>query len=416
MDSSMQFHNSLNRLSQHSGYVVKEQDQLIVQNDFHHKKTTLKDVNLIVSFLFANKAYIKDTDISTINSISQRLIESSGDNKPLKNKIKLSFYTLMSNPNTSTQKLSKEETGKMPSAAAFETANSMYLKAASLESNDMNCVRSYYKLAADQGLASAQERYADISLSDKDPDIKTALQYYKLALDQGSTSAEKKYGILLKKCLSKTQDPQEIRNLLRLAANVGDGKAAEKCAQMSEKGLGGKKDLKEACECYKIAADTGSPSAQERYALFREAGIGSQQDFKTAFHYFKLAADKGLLESQERCGVLLETGKAGIQDPRKARVYYKQPAERGSALSQHRYGVLLINGKGGDKDVVLGREYLKSAADQGGYEAITDYIHLFMLDNKDNNENDNLITDYENMRSLKPEYKKISEKLNTFGL
>src|SRR5438094_227663 len=106
MNSNLQFHDGLKLLLDENSYILKSNNQLIVKKDDDSpiQKMSSEKISMIILFLLENKSYISEADIPTIESISQHLIKSVGNDDELKNRIDSSFSAILPSPNLNTLK------------------------------------------------------------------------------------------------------------------------------------------------------------------------------------------------------------------------------------------------------------------------------------------------------------------------
>ena len=98
----------------------------------------------------------------------------------------------------------------------------------------------WYRLAADQGYASAQFLLGTMYFNGQGvpQDYKEAVKWYRLAAEQGDSSAQFNLGFMYNNGQGVTQNYQEAAKLFRRAADQGDAKAQNFLGVMYQHGVG----------------------------------------------------------------------------------------------------------------------------------------------------------------------------------
>ncbi len=128
-----------------------------------------------------------------------------------------------------------------------------------------------------------------------------AVRLYKLAADQGDASAQLNLGLMYENDLTTAR-------LYELAAH-GNAKAQFILGLRYYKGrMGVAQDYQEAARLYKLAAEQGNASAQRSLALMYYKGEGVAQDDQEAARLYKLATDQGDASAQLNLGLMPKNG------------------------------------------------------------------------------------------------------------
>ena len=136
-------------------------------------------------------------------------------------------------------------------------------------------------------------------------DDREAAHRYKLAADQGEASAQYNLGVFYSTGRGGlAKDDREAARLYKLAADQGEAAAQNNLGYFYWAGRGGlAKDDREAARLYKLAADQGHAFAQTNLGFFYENGRGGlPKDDREAARLYKLAADQGDAAAQSISG------------------------------------------------------------------------------------------------------------------
>lgn len=253
-----------------------------------------------------------------------------------------------------------------------------------LAKNDLEAVR-LYKLAADQGQAGAQFNlgvFNEVGRGGLPKDDRAAARLYKLAADQGHVDAQLALGMLNAYNRGGLSDDREAVRLFRLAADKGQVGAQSMLGFFYEQGRGGlAKDDREAARLYKLAADKGQPGAQFNLGVFYAVGRGGlPKDDRESVRLYRLAADQGNANAQVALGASYMTGRGGLtKDEREAARLYGLAADQGNAEGQLNLGVLHSNGLGGMSDDREALRLFRAAAETGnaGAQAMIGYFYEY---------------------------------------
>ena len=234
----------------------------------------------------------------------------------------------------------------------------------------------WLKKLAEQGVAGAQNAYADTLCKDKK--LEEAVQWYEKAAKQGFAPAQTHlvqhyiYGAgvdtdyeVAKQWCEKAvdqeycvaqyfmaeyfiRDRKEQYKLYRKAAKQGYDEAQNAVGRFLEEGWGGvAKNEAEAIEWFRKAAEQGFSVAQYNLAVCLENGEGCREDKAEAVEWYRKAAEQGHPEAQNNLGYCLEHGVGCDENKSEAFKWYKKSAEQNIADAQNMTGRFLEEGWGG---------------------------------------------------------------------
>jgi TPR repeat protein len=212
----------------------------------------------------------------------------------------------------------------------------------SLTRDDREAAR-LYKLAADQGYASAQASlgvFYEQGRGGLPKNDREAARLYRLAADQGHATAQANLGLLYWQGRGGLpRDEIAAARLYKLAADQGSATGQVSLGFCYSQGRGGlPKDEREAARLYRLAADRGNARALNNLGFYYSGGRGGlRKDEREAARLYKLAADKGDAQAQMNLGIFYEQGRGGLpKDEREAARLYKLAADQGNASAQAR--------------------------------------------------------------------------------
>jgi TPR repeat protein len=200
-------------------------------------------------------------------------------------------------------------------------------------------------------------------------DYAEAMRWYRLAADQGNATAQNNIGWLYDNGWGLKQDYIEAMRWYRLAADQGNASAQNNIGWLYRNGCGVKQDYVEAMRWYRLAADQGNASAQNNIGSLYQNGSGVKQDYAEAMRWFRPAADRGNAFAQNNIGSLYQNGSGVKQDYVEAMRWYRLAADQGNATAQHNVGSLYANGQGVAKNPSEARSWMQKAADNASPEA-----------------------------------------------
>ena len=120
-----------------------------------------------------------------------------------------------------------------------------------------------------------------------------AVSYYKQAADQGYAPAQNQLGWCYEKGYGVQQNYTEAAKWYKKAADQGYALSQANLGWFYEEGNGVIQDYTSAAAWYRKAAERGNATAQNNLALLYEYGKGVEQDYDEAVKWFELAAAKG---------------------------------------------------------------------------------------------------------------------------
>jgi TPR repeat protein len=171
-------------------------------------------------------------------------------------------------------------------AIAQVVLGAMYITGRGVPEDRAEGIR-WYRKAADQGHANAQNVLGDIFRSEGDDFV--AQQWYRRAAEQGHAEAQfslgNSYGYPGEDSQLK-EDQDESIMWIRKAADQGHSDAQYTLALVLE----GKAKYSESAKWYRRAADRGHTDAQYKLGRMYETGSGVQRDVVRACKWFILAA------------------------------------------------------------------------------------------------------------------------------
>ena len=157
----------------------------------------------------------------------------------------------------------------------------------------------YYRLAADQGYAPAQNNFGNCCNSGHGvkQDFAMAVKYFHMAAAQGDAAAQYNLGINYYLGNGVKRDYKEAVRYFRLAADQGHAGAVNNLGVCCENGEGVPQDYARAAQYYQRAADMDDGSAIYNLAICYEKGMGLEKDTAKAIELYRDALAHGVEEA-----------------------------------------------------------------------------------------------------------------------
>ena len=208
------------------------------------------------------------------------------------------------------------------------------------EEKGIEYAASFYRSAAESGLASAQYRLGlmyEVGEASS-PDQKKARYWYFKASKQNNVDALYRLGRLLITEGDYKNDPQFVINLLLEPASVGHIDAQYQLGLVYDLAVG---DIVTAIKWYSLSAKQGSPSGQFAMGLKYDLGHGVLQDYSAAKHWYLAAAEQGNVKAQANLGTLYAAEKSILQSQLKAYMWLNLAAASGSKVAAENRKMLI---------------------------------------------------------------------------
>ena len=173
---------------------------------------------------------------------------------------------------------------------------------------DLFQAAKFYRMAALQGDATAQFKYAEMHACGAGcaRDFQNAAHFFRLAADQGHAASQFALGVRFETGHGVKQDEVQASALFSLAALQGDVDAQFRLALMHEDGRGVKQDDAEAAKYYRQAAVQGHAEAMYKLAVMHREGRGVEREEAQAQLLFRQAADQGHIEAESEPDALAD--------------------------------------------------------------------------------------------------------------
>ncbi len=216
------------------------------------------------------------------------------------------------------------------------------------------------------GLYSAspppKDKAAEVTKTDEDP-MAASTEWYRLAAEQGVRTAQFRYGLALMNGSGVEKDEVIAESWLRRAAMQGDPDAAATVGQLYARNGALPANMAEAALWLRRAAETGHVAAARALGAMHMTGNGVVKDPLEAANWFRLSAQAGDVQSRYDLANLVLQGKASPADSADTASWFKAEGEKGDMVSVFNYGVCLAEGLGVQKDEFEAARWLRRAAD-----------------------------------------------------
>ncbi len=189
-----------------------------------------------------------------------------------------------------------------------------------------------------------------------------ALYWYILAAEQGNAEAQFRYALCVI-CNQITESYLDAISCLEKAANQGHDKAAYNLVGCDFKFVGKQTNNAESFQVLTRLAKHGNCSAQFMLGVTYDCGyFDVEQDFAIAAYWYRKVAEQNIASAQLNLGMMYARGIGVNQDDSLACKWYRKAAEQNDPVAQNNIGFMYEHGRGVLKsDVVAAEWYLKSA-------------------------------------------------------
>ena len=236
-----------------------------------------------------------------------------------------------------------------------------------IEKNDFLLAVEYYRKAAEQGSAEAQNKLGicyNIGLGVA-KDSNEALKWYRKAAEQGNAVAQNNMG----NYYNERQNYTEAARWYRKAAEQGQIAAQSSLAELYYNGRGVAKDYAEAVNWFRKAAEQGVPGAQYQLGNCYYFGHGVTQSYAEAVKWYRKAAEIGLADAQSDLGYCYRMGQGVVRDDAEGVKWYRKAAEQGCVQAQINLADCYRAGTGVTKSIPEAVKWYRKAASRGSDEA-----------------------------------------------
>jgi hypothetical protein len=178
-------------------------------------------------------------------------------------------------------------------------------------------------------------------------DLKQAERWYRAAAAQGDAAAQNALGLIL---LDEKDAPfarhREGMEFLEKAAAKGNVEAHFRLGQILILGELGPLDPEAAAKHFTIAAEKGHAEAQYSLGTLYSEGAGVPPDPEAAALWTGRAAQQGLSDAQLEYGIMVFKGRGVTKDETLGATWILRAAEQGNPVAQNRIANLYANGRG----------------------------------------------------------------------
>lgn len=160
---------------------------------------------------------------------------------------------------------------------------------------DSAAAEKWYRLAAEQGVAEAQNKLGDLYYYGEGvpKDYTEAAKWYQMAAEQGNAGAQANLGFMYNYGHGVINDFAKAAEWFRIAAEQGHAGAQYNLSVMYLQGNGVSKDSVEAAKWCRMAAEQGEANAQYNLGVMFYYGDGVPNDFTEAEKWYRRAVEKG---------------------------------------------------------------------------------------------------------------------------
>ena len=201
-------------------------------------------------------------------------------------------------------------------------------------------------------------------------DYERAIEYFRLAAEQGHAGAQNRLGNCYKNGQGVRHNFIEAVRWYTKAAEQGHAFAQNNLGNCYYRGWGVERDYNEAVKWFRKAAEQGNVYAQYKLGVCYYNGQGVVQDYREAAKWYRKAAEQGNATAQNNLGNCYRNGWGLRQDYKEAVKWYRKAVEQGNDYAQYNLGLCYYDGRGVEKDDEEAVEWYRKAAEKGNEKAI----------------------------------------------
>ena len=164
-------------------------------------------------------------------------------------------------------------------------------------------------------------------------DYAEALKWYRLAADQGDASAQYNLGVMYAEGRGVPQDYAEALKWYRLAADQGYADAQFNLGVMYANGQACRRTTPRPRSGIASPLTKATPTRRTVSAVMYGNGHGVPQNYAEAVKWFRLAADQGDADTQYSLGLMYTKGEGVPQDYVRAHMWFNLSAAQGNQVA-----------------------------------------------------------------------------------
>ena len=194
-------------------------------------------------------------------------------------------------------------------------------------------------------------------------------QKIRMAAEQGDAVAQERFADRLTNGIGIAKNNAAALKWLRNAAEQGNAKVQERLGNWLADGKEVPKNNKEAVRWFRKAAEQGKATAQVRLGNMLTGGMGASKDDTEAAIWYRKAAEQGHANAQFTLANVYSKGLGIPQNEEEARVWYRKAALQGIAEAQFIVGNWYLDDLGVPRSEAERLRWFRKAAYQGHTEA-----------------------------------------------
>lgn len=201
-------------------------------------------------------------------------------------------------------------------------------------------------------------------------DYATALRNYRVAADQGDATAQYRLGAMYQYGEGVAEDAAEAARWYRAAADKGHAPAMFSLARAYGYGSGVAEDEVEEVRWYLAAAGKGHGPAMHELAAEYDYGNTAIQDPVKAVRWYRAAAGKGFVRDMLKVAESYENGSGVAKNEVEAARWLRIAADKGSDVAMYELAGRYDTGRGVAKNTAEAVRWFRAAAALGAVQAI----------------------------------------------
>ncbi|KAI8882326.1 HCP-like protein [Backusella circina FSU 941] len=207
-------------------------------------------------------------------------------------------------------------------------------------------------------------------------DTENAAKYYKMAADQGHARAQNNLANMYAGGIGIEKDAISAIRLYEKASEQNPV-ANFNLGNVYFYGQGVKENYPKALEYYRVAATQGDSDAQSQLGFMYRYGYGTEKDIVSSIQWYEKAANQNNISANTNLGDIYMGDQDIEKNYTKAFEYYLFSANQGDVNAQFNLGGMYYQGNGTEKNIKSSIEWFTKAADQNDIYASYDLGSIY---------------------------------------
>jgi TPR repeat protein/transglutaminase-like putative cysteine protease len=266
-------------------------------------------------------------------------------------------------------------------AEAESNLAALYLAGQGVAKDDAEAVKLIQKAVA-QAFPPAEYQLGSlyaVGQGGVTPDSGTAVQWFRKAADQGLAPAQDSLARAYGEGLGVPKEAGQALAWARKAAEQGDGDGYYLVGQAYEWGRGVSRDYGQAMLWYLKSSGVGDPQGEAAIAALYYSGLGIAKDVNQSLAWEKKAADRGWAPAQNTMGYEYLKGVDVPRDYTLSLAWLHKAAAQGEPAAQNTLGTLYEDGEGVSQDYKQALAWFQKSAEHNHSKAFYNIAMMYKM-------------------------------------